>query len=167
MRHGVTFHEATGENLSFAESLAAARKERGHTQAQAAKLVPVSRRTWARWESGDVTPSEAIQARALHALTARHEPPGPRRQAALQRSHHLYWEKHKGWFFRPTINVGKRVVGKRRKFRLYTNDLAKAMDGRRLVLATLKRLGLSVADRAQKATGKRGPREAVDLFPES
>lgn len=67
--------------------------------------------------------------------------------------HHLYHDRKKGWLLRVTVDVGKHVIGKRLKFNLRTHDLAEAEKARVLVLATLKKLGLTVRLRVQ---GRRG-----------
>jgi hypothetical protein len=69
--------------------------------------------------------------------------------------HHLYYDRRKGWMLRVTVDVGKSVIGKRLKFRLRTRDAGEAERARDLVLATLKKLGLTVHLRMQgKQRGK-------------
>ena len=63
--------------------------------------------------------------------------------------HHLHFDRAKGWLLRVTVDIGKSVIGKRLKFRLRTHDPAEAEKARDLVLATLKRLGLTVNLRMQ------------------
>lgn len=63
--------------------------------------------------------------------------------------HHLYYDRTKGWMLRVTVTMGKKVIGKRLKFRLHTRDAGEAGKARDLVLATLKRLGLTVRLRMQ------------------
>jgi len=63
--------------------------------------------------------------------------------------HHLHYDRTKGWMLRVTVDLGKNVIGKRLKFRLRTRDAGEAEKARDLVLATLKRLGLTVRLRMQ------------------
>jgi len=72
---------------------------------------------------------------------------------AAEGGHHLTYERHKGWVLRVTIQRGQKVVGKRLKFYLKTRELAEAEKARELVLATLRRLGLTVKLRHQKKKG--------------
>jgi DNA-binding transcriptional regulator YiaG len=156
------FRDIDAEEFSFSGTIEKQRKARRLTQKQAARLVPTTERTWRAWESGDTVPSRAIQRHVLNLLDMTGEPPGPRKMAALQRSHHLYFEQHKGWFLRVTINVGAKVVGKRRKFRLYTKDETEARNRRLVVIGALRGLGLTFAERIQKQTRKQGPRGQID-----
>ncbi|MEK7951654.1 hypothetical protein [Luteolibacter soli] len=87
------------------------------------------------------------------------EDAGPEGEGRL---HHLDYDRTKGWMLRVTVEVGKKVIGKRLKFRLRTRDAAEAERARDLVLATLKRLGLRVRLRMQGRQGaglKRGGSE--------
>ncbi|MCW1913711.1 hypothetical protein OJ996_09005 [Luteolibacter sp. GHJ8] len=64
--------------------------------------------------------------------------------------HHLSPEKHKGFMLRGTLQVGSKVVGKRKKFPLYTKDPEQALYGKKVVLGVLRVLGVKIADRKQK-----------------
>lgn len=79
---------------------------------------------------------------------------------APEGAHHLTFERHKGWTLRVTIQRGQKVVGKRLKFYLKTRELAEAEKARELVLATLRRLGLTVKLRHQR---KKAP--PAELIP--
>jgi hypothetical protein len=70
-----------------------------------------------------------------------------------QATHHLQWEKHKGWVLRVTVTLNPKEVGKRLKFRLLTRDKAEATERRKLVLAVLRTLGLTVKLRVQRRKG--------------
>lgn len=67
--------------------------------------------------------------------------------------HHLHYDRAKGWLLRVTVDLGKQVIGKRLKFHLRTRDAGEAEKARDLILATLRKLGLTVRLRMQ---GKRG-----------
>ncbi|MCW1887695.1 helix-turn-helix domain-containing protein [Luteolibacter flavescens] len=156
MRHA-GFREAPLEVFSFAETLAAKRKSRRLTQDMAAQMVPVDVSTWWRWETGKIVPSVLVQRAVLKMLEPSSAPAsglGRRQRMALSNSHHLHWEKHKGWVLRLTISRGSKVIGKRMKFHLATKDLDTALKARTLVLATLRKLGLTVQPRRQRKQGK-------------
>jgi transcriptional regulator with XRE-family HTH domain len=144
---GDTFRDEGLEKIPFAECVRKQRVAVGLTQASAARLVPVSCITLKRWEAGKTVPVAAVQREVMRVLggdAARTSCPGKRKLAALATSHHLHFEKHKGWIFRPTVDRGPKVVGKRLKFRLGTRDLEKAKERREVVLGTLRGLGLKV-----------------------
>jgi hypothetical protein len=107
-----------------------------------------------RWEQGDSIPAELQQAAVLIALERSMHPPPKRKLDALAESHHLYWEKHKGWMLRLTIDVGAKVIGKRVKVRLRTLVLDEAKQRRELVIASFRTLGLTVRPRVQRRRGK-------------
>lgn len=77
------------------------------------------------------------------------EPPAE----ASSAGHHLTFERHKGWTLRVTVQIGKKIVGKRLKFYLKTRILSEAEKNRELVLSTLRKLGLTVKLRHQKKKG--------------
>jgi len=124
---------------TFGERLRLLRLTAALTQADAARLVTVTERTWIRWEAGQAAPAASKQTEVLERLDAT--------------SNGLYFEKHKGWLFRVTIERGPKVVGIRKKFKLGTRDLAEALRHRALVLSTLRRLGLTVKPRPQRRKG--------------
>ena len=149
----VRFSEASAKKIPFRRNIERQRVRSGLTQQEAAKLVQVTERTWRRWESGDVVPSIRTQARVFRALEPKR--PSPRRRADLERSHHLYWEKHKGWFLRVTIQLRAKEIGKRIKVRLYTHDEKTAKERREVVLAAYRKLGLKVTARVLRDRTKK------------
>jgi transcriptional regulator with XRE-family HTH domain len=153
---GDTFREDLLEKIPFAEAVRKQRVATGLTQETAARLVPVSCITLKRWETGKTVPVVAVQREVLAVLggdQARTSCPGKRKLAALAKSHHLHWEKHKGWVLRVTVDVVTKEVGKRLRFRLGTRDLQEAIRNRTLVLGTLRKLGLKVRPRQQRKHG--------------
>ena len=67
---------------------------------------------------------------------------------------HLFYDRQKRlWFARFTIQVGPKVVGRRRKFPLDTRDIEEARRRRDLVIKTLRSLGLTVKVRTQRKQG--------------
>ena len=131
---------------SFAFKLRAARKARGFCQWKAGRAVSKSRCTINQWESGRFTPSKVIQEAVLREIRGSKEPPSFQFLRKAGRTHHIAWEKGRGWFMRVTIQVGKKVVGKRIKVRLKTNDIQEAVRTRDVVLSSYKVMGFSVAN---------------------
>ena len=150
----VRFSEAPGTKIPFRRNIAKQRVAVGLTQQEAAKLVQVTERTWRRWESGDVVPPIRTQARVFQALEPKRGPT-PRRRTELERTHHLYWEKHKGWFLRLTLELRPKEKGKRVKARLYTHDEDEAIERRTVVMSAYRKLGLKFQTRIHRPM-KRG-----------
>ena len=70
--------------------------------------------------------------------------------------HHLIWDKQRGrWEVRLTIDVGKKLVGKRIRVKLRTADAHEAMRQRDVLIVGYKKLGLTVRDRRQKRWAKK------------
>jgi hypothetical protein len=131
---------------SFAYILRAARKSRGFCQWRAGRAVSKSARSIKNWESGRFTPSEVVQAAILREIRGSKESPSFHYLRKAGRTHHIAWEKGRGWFMRVTIQVGKKVVGRRIKVRLKTRDIDEAVRTRDVVLSSYKVMGFSVAN---------------------
>ena len=160
--HDAGFGDTSSEKLSFSELIEVQRRMRGLTQQQAADLVPISVSTWERWISGKVIPSKAVQRAALLSIEGATATPSKRKLAALKRSHHLFWEKHKGWILRVTIDRGKRIEGTRVKFYLKTHVMEQALERRSVVLMTCRRLGLKIKPRIQKRHSPKNGSSSAD-----
>ena len=131
---------------SFRSKLEAARKSRGFSQLKAGLVVSKARCTINAWEKGRFTPSKVIQKAILDALRDPKEPPTFQSLRDAKKTHHVAWEKDRGWFMRVTIQVGTRVVGKRIKVRLKTTDILEAIRTRDVVLSSYKVMGFNVAN---------------------
>lgn len=81
--------------------------------------------------------------------------------------HHLYFERHKGWMMRVTVQIGKKVVGKRIKFALKTRDREEAEKRRDVMILGLKRLGLTVRVRLQKKWSTGATRKTLNKRDEA
>lgn len=160
--HRAGFGDTSSKKLSFSELIEVQRRMRGLTQQQAADLVPISVSTWERWISGKVVPSKAVQRAALLAIEGATAAPSKRKLAAVQRSHHLFWEKHKGWILRVTIDRGSKMKGTRVKFYLNTHVMEHALERRSVVLMTCRRLGLKIKPRIQKRHGPKNGASSAD-----
>jgi DNA-binding XRE family transcriptional regulator len=142
--------DASGEKESFRQSLVRQRKRHGFTQADAAEILQIGKRTLERWESEEIEPSKAVQIGAIAALRASKTAPGKAKLEEMKQVHHLDWEQGKGWRLRVTVDVGKKVVGKRISLRLGTYVLEEAMQRKKVIVALLTKLGLTVRQRVQK-----------------
>jgi len=139
---------------SFAQTLVRERKRHGFTQTDAAQILQIGTATLERWETEKITPKPATQLGAIAALRTSKISPGKAKLEEVKQAHHLDWEQGKGWRLRVTVDVGKKVVGKRLSLRLGTYVLEEAMQRKRVILALLTKLGLTVRQRVQKRSAK-------------
>ena len=135
---------------SFKKALVRERKRHGFTQEVAAEILQIGHATIERWETGKITPKPAVQTGAIATLRASKTAPGKAKLDEVKQAHHLDWEQGKGWRLRVTVDVGKKVVGKRISLRLGTYVLEDAIARKRLTLKLLEKLGLTVRQRVQK-----------------
>lgn len=147
---------AAGKKETFPQALVRERKRHGYTQEVAAGILQIGTATLERWETGKIAPKPATQTGAIAALRTSHAAPGKAKLDEVKKAHHLDWEQGKGWRLRVTVDVGKKVVGKRICLRLGTYVLEEAMQRKRVILALLAKLGLTVRQRVQKCPAKEG-----------
>ncbi|MBK1884687.1 hypothetical protein JIN85_19910 [Luteolibacter pohnpeiensis] len=148
---GDGFFSREGNRLSFQQSLAAIREIRGYSLNECAILSRQLPRTFENWALGHRVPSGEIRSQVLQDLMRSANPPSRRRQTEMQRLHNLSWDKSKhSWKLRVTLDLGKKIVGKRLTVMLKTADEKIAIEKRDAILEGYKRVGLTVRVRKQK-----------------
>jgi hypothetical protein len=111
-----------------------------------AEIVRHPTRSVERWITGKVVPSDARQKEVLAAFESPLTPLSIRKL----KEHNLTWDKTKRrWVLRITVDLGKKLVGKRIVIRLKTKNARIAMDHREAILAGYREIGLTVRPRPQ------------------
>jgi DNA-binding transcriptional regulator YiaG len=139
------------KGLKTSEILHFLRKERGYTLAEIAEITHTSIGTVNDWSSGRHCPTESRRLNLIRIFSAPDVTPSRKARLAAHRAHGLTWDASKRiWKLRLTIDMGRKVVGKRISQSMRTADLELAIEKRNAVVAAYQKLGLTIRISLQK-----------------
>jgi len=135
----------------FTQSIEELRLEKRYTIFETASILCRSADTVKNWFYRGQLPDAATREEVVR-LLSESSIPSAAVQTELKKLYNLTWEpKKRRWRLRLTINVGKKVVGKRITVDLKAGDAKSAIQQRATIITAYEKLGLTICKRPQKA----------------
>lgn len=140
--------------MKTAQIIALIRENDGYTLQEISAILAHPLGTIRNWSTGRNSPSEATRFRIIETFSDPKVQPPSKVLRTIKETHHMHWEKERGWTVRITLTLNNKFVGKRRKIRLRTHNLDEAVKRREIAIACFTNLGFKIANRIQRRVKK-------------